>query len=225
MSRYINPRNPYVDVIYENEQCIEFETVGKLNVKVIVDKNLWHNYLSSYSWTAIKTNNRITIKTSINKQSKNIWRVIIENEFDELDYWGTTIDHINNNPLDNRLKNLRIYNAAILNSTNISSKNSKNDMQYIHKQGTNGYKVHYNLSGTTFYMNFSKKEYGCLENALIAAKKYRDEVVLNERQKVINQMQVKTRNIEFERGLKEKLKHGEKEEIISILKKYNISAL
>ena len=206
MARNKIANNPYRYIIFEDEECVEFETIGKNKYKVIVDKNAWEKYLSHYSWTAIKRNTRIDVKTSINKHSNRIWRVIIEHEYNELDYWGTTIDHKNNNPLDNRLSNLRIFNTAILNCTNISSKYGDNDMQFIHRQGPkekpNGYKVHYNLAGRTFYKNFGFIEYGSESGAIEAAKKYRDEIVYAERQKVINEMIKKTRNVEFERGLR-----------------------
>lgn len=226
MSRYKIPDNPYR--IYESDgnRYIVFQTVGKNRYEVLVDEQAWKRYLSSYSWTAIKDKNRITVKTSINKQSQSIWRVIIEHEYNELDYWGTTIDHINNNPLDNRLENLRIFNAAILNNTNISSKYEKSGMQYIHRMGSEehptGYKIHYNIAGETFYKNFSVAEYGGVKEAINAAKEYRDDVVMLHRDKVIKRMLKKTRDIEFERGLRDKLDSNEKEEVLGILRKYGI---
>lgn len=118
--------------------------------------------------TSKKSENPIALKEmAVLKEKKNqaiaIWRFIVENTHSELDYWGTTIDHKNNDPLDNRLKNLRIYNSAILNCTNISSKYTMDGMQYIHRQGknkTNGYKVHYNLGGQTFLKVFQLKTMG-----------------------------------------------------------------
>ena len=153
-----------------------FRTVGKEIHEVIVDKKAWDEYLKHYSWTAIRSGTRINVKTSINKQSNTLWRVIVEHEYDELDWWGTTVDHINNNPLDNRICNLRLFNAAILNSTNISSKYEQSDMQYIHRNGRkdkpSSFKIHYNLAGKTFYKNFSVSDYGSVDGALKAAQKY-----------------------------------------------------
>lgn len=226
MSRHKIGNNPYEEKIIDGEECVVFQTVGKEVHNVIVDKRPWYEYLKQYSWTAIKSGTRINVKTSIDKQSNRLWRVIVEHEYDELDWWGSTVDHINNNPLDNRICNLRLYNAAILNSTNISSKYEKSDMQYIHRNGSkakpSGFKIHYNLAGKTFYKNFSISDYGSAERAIEAAQRYRDEIVVSERKQVIDEMIKKTRTIELERGLRDMLKAGEKDEVIMILKKYGI---
>ncbi len=226
MARYKRADNPYREETINGNRCVIFQTVGKEKHDVIVDKKTWYGYLKDYSWTAIKSGKRIDVKTSINKQSNRLWRIIVEHEYDELDYWGTTIDHINNNPLDNRICNLRIFSTAILNSTNISSKYENVGMKYIYRQGStekpNGYKVHYNLAGRTYYKNFSVSDYGSIENTIIAAQKYRDEIVTVEREQIIEEMLQKTRNVEFERGLRDKLNAGEKDQVLEILKKYEI---
>lgn len=221
MSRYKKANNPYEYVVYEGFECVEFETTGKYKYKVLVDKDIWEEYLKNFSWTAIPQKNRINVKTSICKQSKAIWRVIAEYVYSELDCWGTTIDHINRNPLDNRKANLKPYNATILNSTNISSKYADKDMQYIFKNGS-GYKIHFNLAGETDYTQFSSFKYGTKESALEEAKKYRDTVIIPKRERIIEEMIQKTRNVEFERGLRDKIAAGEIHEIISILEEYGI---
>ena len=219
MEKRQNIRNPFEYLVYQGEDCVKFQTVGKRKCEVIVDRKTWDQYLSGYSWTAIQQGSRITIKTSINKQSNRIWRVIVENEYDEIDYWGSTIDHINNDPLDNRLSNLRIFNAAILNTSNVASKYAEDDMQYIHKV-LGGYKIHYNVAGKTFYHFFGSTKYGSESSALSAAKSYRDKYVRNERESAISEMIRKTRNIEFERGLRDKIAAGEIDEIVNILRKW-----
>ena len=226
MARLKIAHNPYREFTYEGQDCVEFETVGKNQYHVIVDRSIWFSYLQNYSWTAIKVNSRINVKTSIDKQSTAIWRVIAEHEYDELDYWGSTIDHINNDPLDNRLCNLRLYNP-ILNATNIASKYTELGMQFIYRQGPadkpNGYKVHYNIGGETFYKNFSVADYGSVEAAIKAAQAYRDETVLRERKIKIEELTKKSRDIEFERGLRDKLLHGELSEIKEVLYRYGLT--
>lgn len=222
MPRKSKEKNPFEYITYDDQACVRFQTVGKYKVDVIVDKDAWDNYLSRHTWTVTMQGKRPATKTSIDKQTTFLWRFIIEKECGELDSWGTTIDHINHDPLDNRRSNLRIFNSAILNSTNISSKFEGEDRQYIHKVNS-GYKIHYNLAGQTFYWgSFSISEYGSDSLALEAARAYRDEVVIPHREKVIEDMKRKTRNVEFERGLRDKIAAGEKEEVTAILKKYGI---
>ena len=222
------PENKFREVMYDGEECIVFQTIGVNVYDVIVDKKMWYDLLKNYSWTALKSGNRVTVKTSINNTSITIWKVIIQNTKSELDIWGTTIDHINNNPLDNRLSNLRIYNSAILNSANVASKYKNDDMQYIQPQKSsgriNGYKVHYNVGGKVYYKHFGIREYKTETAALEAAKKYRDEECVKSKEAIIQSMIKKTRDIEFERGLRDKINAGEITEVIDILKKYGIEA-
>lgn len=211
--------NNYVVKFIDNKNCIIFVTGGKNQVEVIVDLETWQNYLHKYHWTAIKNDNYIQVKTSVNKHSVRLHRMIVENEYSEIDYWGNTIDHINNNPLDNRIANLRIYNSK-LNSTNIRSKYADEGLHLIYPQLSKvndekivcGYKVHTNIFDETVYKNFQTVE---------EAIKYRDSVVLPYIEIRLNDLIKKTRNIEFERGLRDKLNNNEVEEIISILEKYN----
>lgn len=95
-------------------------------------------------------------------------------------------------------------------------------MQYIHPQ-LSGYKVHYNIAGETYYKHFKIADYGSKNATLEAAKLYRNQVVIPNRERKIKEMIKKTRDIEFQRGLKNKLAAGEYDEIIEILKNYKIN--
>jgi hypothetical protein len=205
-------KNKYKEVLVDGITCIEFISDGKNQKRVFVDKKAWDEYLHEYHWTAIKKDNHITIKSSKDKHSVRLYRVIVEHEYSELDYWGNTIDHKNNNPLDNRLANLRIYNSK-LNATNIKSKFQSDNNHLIHVQPGGGYKVHTNVFDETIYKNFRTLE---------EARAYRDQVVIPYIEAKVTEMIKKTRDIEFERGLRGKLKNNEKEEILELLRKYGI---
>lgn len=222
-------KNMYEYITHEGEPCVKFITTGKHKYSVIVDQKAWDAYLRYHTWSAsVDTKSgRASVKTSIENQTTFLWKFIIEHEKDEIDYWGTTIDHINNNPLDNRLSNLRIYNA-MLNGTNVSSKFDDEDRRFIHevKGGLGGYKIHYSIGGKPYYVDFfSVAKYGSKEAALKAAKEYRDKYVIADREQRIEEIKHKLRNVEFERGLRDKIKAGEFEEIIDILKKYDVVKL
>ncbi len=216
----MSSKNEYSLKKLDGKDYIVFITGGKYNVEVIVDVSTWEKYLHKYHWTAIKKGNYITVKTSTNKHSVRIHRMIIENEYSEIDYWGNTIDHINSNPLDNRLENLRIYNSK-LNTTNIKSKYFEDDMNLIYpqtykakgKKVIHGYKVHTNVFDETIYKNFS---------TIDEARHYRDNVVLPYIEKRVYELKKKTRDVEFERGLRDKISNNEMDEILSVLKKYQV---
>lgn len=205
-------KNKYKEVTIDNTDYIEFVTDGKYKVDVLVDKRTWDEYLHKYHWTAIKKDKYFSIKSSKDKHSVRLHRVIIEHEYSEIDYWGNTIDHVNNNPLDNRLINLRIYNSK-LNATNIKSKFVSDNNHLIHLQPNGGYKIHTNVFDETIYMNFQT-----LEEARI----HRDQVVVPYIESRITAMKKKSRDIEFERGLRDKLDNKEKNEVLEILVKYRV---
>ena len=61
------------------------------------------------------------------------------------------------------------------------------------------------------------------EAALAAAKAYRDEYIIPDRERIIKEIEHKARSIEFERGLRRKIDAGETDEILQTLQKYGIS--
>ncbi len=206
-------KNVYSEVEIDGAPCIEFITGGKYQENILVDKKAWDEYLHSYHWTAIKDRNGyIRVVTSKNNTALRLHRVIVEHEYLELDYWGNTIDHRNNNTLDNRKVNLRIYNSK-LNSTNVLSKYLPDNMHMIFSQRNGKYKVHINVFDEPIYKHFGTRE---------EAQAWRDNEAIPLANARIKEMIMKTRNIEFERGLRDKLNHQEKEEVLAILKKYKI---
>jgi hypothetical protein len=211
ISRKKTRQNVYEEVVRDGVTCIEFTTGGRYTEKVLVDKNAWDNYLHEYHWTAIKRGNYTSVVTTKNTLAMRLHRIIIEKEKDEIDYWGNTIDHINNNPLDNRLSNLKIGNSK-LNTTNIQSKFQADNNQLIHKQ-KKGYKVHFNIFDEPIYEHFQTLE---------DARHWRDTKAIPLIKEKIQEMIIKTRNIEFERGLRDKLANNEKQEVLEILRKYNV---
>jgi len=206
--------NSYKEVMIDGTACIEFITGGKIQERVLVDQKPWYEYLHQYHWTAIKKDNRITVVSTINNRPQvRLYRVIVEHENPELDWWGNTIDHRNNNPLDNRQINLEIGNSKF-NTTNIKSKFEGENNHLIHKLIRGGYKIHTNVFDETIYKSFDTLE---------KARAYRDQVVIPYIESRIVDMIKKTRDIEFERGLRDKLNSNEKGEVLEILKKYGIT--
>jgi hypothetical protein len=83
----------------------------------------------------------------------------------------------------------------------------------IHKLKNGGYKVHTNIFDEVIYKYFKTLE---------AARIYRDQTVNPYVETRIAEMIEKTRNIEFERGLRDKLVNNERQEVLEVLKKYGI---
>jgi hypothetical protein len=195
----------------EGVECVIFKTNGKTELEVIVDRLTWFGYLNKYSWTVNGNKNNtgrgsLEVKASINGVSKSIYRFIAETEFGELFTYGREIDHINLNPLDNRVCNLRPVSPRF----NSNNKNRKNI--YVQNNGTR-FKASMNIDGVNHYKLFMTIE---------EAENYRDNVLIPLKEKEIIKLQKRDRDIEFERGLMSKIEHGELDEILEILNKHNI---
>jgi hypothetical protein len=85
----------------------------------IVDENLWHS-LTLYSWCL----NNGYVSGIVNSKRIRLHRFLINDATD-----ADVVDHINNNPLDNRLCNLRIVNTSE-NNHNKKKLKSVNNMIY-----------------------------------------------------------------------------------------------
>lgn len=58
--------NTFQYILYEGQECVQFQTAGKYNVDVIVDRDAWEKYLSKHTWTvSMNKSGRASVKTSI----------------------------------------------------------------------------------------------------------------------------------------------------------------
>ena len=203
--------NKYKSIEIDGKEYIEFVTNGKYSEKVIVDKDMWFEHLNKYSWTItgkINLNSAKSVKTSIKGVSISLSIFIIRCIYKELFTYNREIDHINTNPLDNRLENLRIVNRRI----NMANQNN-NILQHCGKSGKKCWQVHVNLDGIKYAKYF--KTY-------IEAEKYFEDFVIPSKLETIKKLEKKDRDIEFERGLISKIDNGELRDILEILSKYKI---
>lgn len=209
--------NPHHVENRDGEDCVVFTTDGKTQVEVIVDLTLWEKLLHQYHWTAIQKGKKadlVEVKSTKKNQSKNIARIIVEEsgKFCELDYFGKTVDHINHKRWDNRLKNLRLCNP-LENANNIGSTQEAEGMEMIFQQKSGSWKVHAKFWDTTYYRNFQTLE---------EAKRYRDTEVKPDIERRRPELAKKIRDVEFERGLRDKLDNGERTEVLEILRRHGV---
>ncbi|MCE5342349.1 MAG: hypothetical protein LLF96_02010 [Eubacteriales bacterium] len=80
-------RNSFKYFNEDGNEYVRFITNGKYKYEVIVDKRTWDSYLFKHNWTVCLQGNMVTIKTSIKNQSYRLWRMIVENEKDEIEWW------------------------------------------------------------------------------------------------------------------------------------------
>lgn len=209
----IAAKNSYTVEYLDDEECVTFITEGKNKFEVIVDKDSWFSYLQGYKWTGIKdSNGRCSCATSIKGITTTIHKIIIKEVYEEFWTYGRVVDHINNKPLDNRTKNLRVVSYQF-NSGNVGSK--KGEMANIYLSGNKKtYSTSMNINGEKCHASFKE---------LDDAKNYRDNVLIPLKEKELKSLEKKERDIEFERGLLTKLLENEGEEILRVLNKYGIA--
>jgi hypothetical protein len=145
LNKYTNPI--FAKNYYENKgDCIiEFNKVGE----TIVDKEIYYD-LIKYKWYL---NNYGYVHANINNQMIKLHRYI-------MNYTGNNyIDHINNNPLDNRKCNLRIVTPAQNMMNQSSSKNSSS--KYIgvgFDKRLNNWRARIHIDGKEVFLGRFKTE-------------------------------------------------------------------
>lgn len=114
----------------------------------IVDEDQWHN-LSQYSWCLSED----YVMTSINKNKIMLHRYLMDAPENKI------VDHINNNPLDNRLFNLRL--ATIAENNYNSSKNTSTSCKYkgvSRRTGYGNYIVSIQKNEVSYYLGLYYNE-------------------------------------------------------------------
>jgi hypothetical protein len=192
----MNHKNDYREYLIGGEQIV-LMTPNNLKgnvVEVIVPKKVWEEKLCNVNWgiqwerkddTKIKL-----IQARIDGTIKPIHRAIYEYYHGKEQCYNRQIDHLNNNPLDNRLCNLRAVPSAI---------NGINKAMRINKTSKGTFKVYITIGEDKY-----QKEFYNLEDA----KEYQKEIE-ELRKKEIDTLLKYDRYAEFKRGLEDMIKHGE----------------
>ena len=145
----------------------------------IVDKKCWDSYLKNYKWVSYfhKFDSQTYIQTSVNKVTKLIHQMIYEHEFPKWMYHGAIIDHISDSYCGDKRRDNRLCNLRVVESNSINANNMKTSNNMIH-ESKSGYQVTCTCMGEKKYQFFGSKKFGSKEDALYAAKLYRDSVVI-----------------------------------------------
>lgn len=123
--------------------CDEFALIDKDDVDK-AKQYYWHKSRFGY----VKTNK----SDGKNHKGLRLHRLIIDNVPD-----GLTVDHINQNKLDNRKSNLRVVNQMVNNNNNYKTKaRSNTGLKYIYLNPNNRYSVHYSRYGKNYWVGIFK---------------------------------------------------------------------
>lgn len=111
----------------------------------------------------------------INGQMWAVHRIIywlINGDFDNTLY----VDHIDRNPFNNTISNLRLLSQAD-NSRNISKRETKETPMGVRQVSQSSYQAYFTEDNKLVVKYFHVKDYGTMENALLAAIAYREDAI------------------------------------------------
>jgi hypothetical protein len=202
-------KNEYTDCIIDGEEVVIMMPNNQKDnlIEVIVPKDAWVEYLCEGSWSIqwerLNESKIKNIQARIGGTIKPIHRAIFEYYYDEEKYYNKQIDHKNNNPLDNRITNLRAV------PSNINGINKEIKIREVEK-GV------FQILVTIGEKTFNKKFYN-----IESAKQFEKEVI-KYREREIDRLLKYDRHVEFKRGLELMIDNNEVEIIKKILKEKNI---
>ncbi len=165
MTRKVQPSkfiryNDRVEIIITNRQGIEKErAIVDLDDFVKIKDFRWH------------TTNKHYVRTSINNSRKRIFIYLHRLLLDVDD--NTLVDHINQNPLDNCRKNLRVANLSInrLNSK-LNINNTSGYRGVVYRKGVKKWEASIIVNGDKIYLAETKDKTKAIQKRLDAEKKY-----------------------------------------------------
>lgn len=149
-----------------------FYTKNKIPIKVIIDDEDWEK-VSKYTWK--KYPSCRYVQASINGKTTSISRFVMEAAY------GTTIDHINGDRLDNRKCNLRFCTQAFNLKNRKPNKNGKSKYKGVIVLPNNRYRAKINSDNKRYDLGVYDNEHDAVIAYNSAAKVlHGDFVYMNE---------------------------------------------
>lgn len=186
--------------------------------KIIIDLDFFENIFVFYNWRVRNGSHKKYITAHTENGPKDLHQMVIGYYCDEIDYFGLVIDHINGNTFDNRICNLRA-----ITSTSNAMNTSRGGVVFEKKNNT--YVAQKMLNGKLIQERFRVKNYPSKELCFEAATNYYKEEILPKIEVEISSIEDKRKNIEFERGLRQKTNNGEWNDVCEILSRYGYHAM